>query len=544
MKNRYSICGNIVDVVNKKIFTGTITVENGIIKSISKSECANNFFILPGFVDAHVHIESSMLIPSKFTYLAVKNGTVATVSDPHEIANVLGIEGIKFMIENAKQSPLKIYFGAPSCVPATPFETSGAIISAKEIEILFRDYNLTYLSEVMNFPGVINQIPDVIEKINIAKKYNRVIDGHAPGLRGEDLEKYIKAGIQTDHEAYTFEEAEEKIQKGMKILIREGSAAKNFEALHNLIDKYPEQIMFCTDDSHPDDLVEGHINKIVAKAINLGHDLFNTLRAATVNPKKFYKLQIGLLQPLDPADFIIVNNLQSFDVIQTYINGKLVYDNGKFFLNEQQLSAINNFNPSKISPQDLIITPEPNKKIKVIKAYDGELITDSFSTTPKIQNNNIISDTQRDILKLVVLNRYKPAKPSIAFINGFNLKKGAIALSIAHDSHNILAVGTTDQNISLAINKLIDIKGGIVVFDENNFFTLSLPFAGLMTDNNPFQVAEKYKNLNKKVQELGSTLKAPFMTLSFMALLVIPKLKLSDKGLFDGTKFQFTSLFE
>ena len=538
-------CGNIVDLFNKKIFKGCIEFEKNIISIKENSNIKSENYILPGFVDAHVHIESSMLIPSRFSKLAIKNGTIATVSDPHEIANVLGEAGIDFMINDAQKTPLKIFFGVPSCVPATNFETSGAILDSTKVNKLIKRSDLYFLAEVMNFPGVINKDPEIMAKIKAAKEANKRIDGHAPGLRGEDLDKYIAAGIETDHEAYEFEEALEKIQKGMKILIREGSAAKNFEALYKLIDMYPDDVMLCTDDSHPDDLVKGHINKLVSRAVKKGLNLFNVLRAATVNPVQFYGLNVGLLRHNDPADFIIVNNLEDFEVQEVFIDGQMVYAENKILFKLNKTEKINNFQATYLKEEDLKIpVKNHDKQIRVIKAFDGDLLTEQLITSPKIVDGFAVSDTDRDILKIIVLNRYFPAKPSVGFINGFGLKRGAIALSIAHDSHNIVAIGVTDEDIIKTVNKLIDLKGGIVVNQGNDKFSyIQLPYAGLMTDGEPFEIAGEYERLNKIVQDLGSNLKAPFMTLSFMALLVIPKLKIGDKGLFDVSGFKFVDLF-
>ncbi len=535
-------CGFIVDIFKEKIYKGCVYFNQNITEIKKDDNVKDSFYILPGFIDAHVHIESSMLIPSRFSRLALKNGTVATISDPHEIANVLGIDGINFMIEDSKKTPLKIYFGVPSCVPATPFETSGAILDSKTVEKLLARDDLYYLSEVMNYPGVINNDTEIIAKIKAAKRLNKRVDGHAPGLRGEDLQKYINAGVETDHEAYTYEEGKEKIEKGMKILIREGSAAKNFEALYKLIDEYPNEVMFCTDDSHPDDLYNGHINNLVKRALNKGLNLFNVLKAASINAINFYGIDVGTLQKNTKADFIVVDNLKDFNILETYINGQKVYSNNSFFIEVYEPKAINKFNAKKICKSDLIVKPKSDK-IKIIKAFDGELYTDLIIDTPKIYENNVISDIERDILKIVVLNRYKPANPSISFINGFGLKKGAIAMSIAHDSHNIISVGASDSDIINAINKLIEMKGGLVVYHEGKFDTIKLPYAGLMTDAEPESIAFSYKRLNNLVKELGSELNSPFMTLSFMALLVIPKIKIGDKGLFDVTKFDFTDVF-
>jgi len=537
----YTVSGNIVDIVNREIFQGTITVEDGKINNITKEETSSNNCIMPGFIDAHVHIESSMLLPSEFARLAVIHGTVATVSDPHEIANVLGIDGVKFMINNGEKVPFKFYFGASSCVPATPFETSGARLGPEEVEELLKMDKIKYLSEMMNFPGVLFGDEEVKQKLDAAKKYNKVIDGHAPGLKGDDARKYIEAGITTDHECFTIEEALEKISYGMKILIREGSAAKNFDTLVGLLDEHPDQIMFCSDDKHPNDLVDGHINTLAKRAIAKGYDPIDVLRACIYNPIKHYSLDVGLLQKDSKADFIITDNLIDLNILETYIDGVKVAETGKNLIPHISESSPNNFKANKITEEDIKVVPTKSP-IKVIKALDGQLITESFTVSPKIEDNNIVSDTENDVLKLVVMNRYQHSSPSMGFISNFNLKRGAIASTVAHDSHNIIAIGTTDEEIVKAINLLIETKGGVSAVDGEESSILPLPVAGLMSDGDGFDVAGKYDRLDKKVKEMGSKLSAPYMTLSFMALLVIPALKLSDKGLFDGNKFEFTNV--
>ncbi|MDD2634620.1 MAG: adenine deaminase [Bacteroidales bacterium] len=536
--------GQIVDVFNREIFPGEITIENNKIKSIVKKKTLSDFYILPGLIDSHVHIESSMLIPSEFAKLAISNGTVGVVTDPHEIANVMGLDGVKFMIENSKSTPLKTYYSAPSCVPATPFETSGAILNSTEIETLFRDYKLKVLGEMMNYPGVIYDDEEVHAKLKIAKKYNAKIDGHIPGIKGDDLKKYIATGISTDHECFDIEEAIEKINLGMKVLIREGSAARNFDALFPLISKFNDMVMLCTDDSHPDDLIKyGHINKILKLGIKHEIDIFDLLTAACINPVEHYNLDIGLLRENDFADFIIVDNLSDFNILETYINGTPVFSHGRILFNTEKVKPINNFNASKISINEISIE-DKNRPVKIIEVIDKELITRSFSQTLKSENGNLISDTEKDILKIVVYNRYKKtSKPQVGFINGFGINKGAIATSIAHDSHNIIAVGTSDAEICKAINEIIDHKGGLTYVNNNDFYTLPLEFAGIMTQENPNTVAELYGKINKLINANGSKLSAPFMTLSFMALLVIPELKIGDKGLFDVTKFEFTDIY-
>lgn len=542
MNTHFFLKGQIVDVVKRRIFSGIVEVSNGIIKSVAPADVKESVFIIPGFIDSHIHIESSMLIPTAFAKIAVKHGTTACVADPHELANVMGVEGVKFMIDNGKKTPFKFYFGAPSCVPATPFETSGACIDEKDIDTLLQMPEVKYLAEMMNFPGVLNNNESVMRKIELAHKYRKKIDGHAPGLNGTDAQKYIDAGISTDHECFTIEEAYEKITKGMKILIREGSAAKNFDELIPLIERNPEAIMLCSDDKHPDDLLKGHINLLVKRAIQKGYDIIDVLRSVSYNPVKHYELDAGLLQKGDKADMVVVDNLNDFNVLETYIDGQLLFKNGTTYIKDANEKPINVFNCLPLKESEIALSPETDK-LHVIKALDGQLVTQSFVAPAIVKDGNVVSDTDNDILKIVVLQRYQHSKPAIAFINGFGLKSGAMASTIAHDSHNIIALGTNDEDIVNAINILIEAKGGISATKGTEKHVLPLPFGGLMTDSDAIDVAEKYELIDKKVKEFGSPMGAPFMTLSFMALLVIPELKISDKGLFDGTKFQFTQVF-
>lgn len=539
------IKGNIVHIELKEILFCEINIEDGLIKSIEKiDDFKKDFpFIMPGFIDAHVHIESSMLIPSEFAKLAVVHGTVATISDPHEIANTCGIAGVEYMIENGKTVPFKFHFGAPSCVPATVFETAGATLDANAVDELLSKKEIHCLSEMMNFPGVLNTDKEVFAKINSAKKYNKPVDGHAPGLRGEDAKKYIKAGISTDHECFTKEEALDKLKYGMKILIREGSAAKNFEALINLLNDHENEMMFCSDDKHPDSLVKGHINELCKRAVAKGIDVFKVLKAACINPVKHYKMDVGLLKPGDAADFIIVENLKDFTVTSTYINGKLVAENNASKIKTQPSTIINNFNCSKKSVDDFKIK-NFDFRGEIIEALDGQLITNKLSIIPKEENGFYVSDIENDVLKIVVVNRYNEEPIAKAFIRNFSLKHGAIASSVAHDSHNIIAVGVDDESICDAVNLIIKEKGGVSIadhFDSTFNKILPLPVAGLMSNEDGYKVAEMYTEIDASAKELGSKLSAPFMTLSFMALLVIPHLKLSDKGLFDGDFFKLIS---
>ncbi|WP_438989658.1 adenine deaminase [Polaribacter sp.] len=533
--------GNIVDIANKKIFKGEVEIENDRILEIraTNHDCEN--YILPGFIDAHIHIESSMLVPSEFAKIAVKHGTVATVSDPHEIANVLGVHGVNFMIENGKKVPLKFNFGAPSCVPATSFESAGAVINSNDIKVMMENPDIKYLAEMMNYPGVLFDDAEVLAKIQHAKNNNKPIDGHAPGLRGDDASKYIAAGISTDHECFTYEEALEKLQKGMKVIIREGSAAKNFNALIDLLPEHFENMMFCSDDKHPDDLLLGHINQLCERAVAKNINVFKVLQAVCINPVKHYNLDVGLLQKRDFADFIVVEDLQKFKVLETYINGELVAKNGESFVKSVDFEVLNNFKTDKKKVEDFNFTTSA-QKIRVIEVLDGELVTNQIETESFIENGNLVSNIKKDILKMTVVNRYQNSEPSIAFIKNFGLKEGAIASSVGHDSHNIIAVGVSDEAICKAVNLIIKNRGGVCAVNNTEEKIVSLPVAGIMSDKSAEEIGKSYAQLDKIAKQMGSQLKAPYMSLSFMALLVIPSLKLSDKGLFDGTSFTFTSL--
>jgi len=542
----YLKSGNIVDVLNKRIYKGELVIINGVISEIIETKKdVENVYILPGLIDSHVHIESSMLVPSAFAAEAVKYGTVAAVSDPHEIANVLGVKGVEFMIEDGTSVPFKFFFGAPSCVPATAFETSGFSISDKDIDYLFKNKDIHYLAEVMNFPSVIYDDPSVLKKLEISKKYNKKIDGHTPNVRGESLDKYINAGITTDHECFDIEEALEKIQKGMIVQIREGSAAKNFETLYGLIDQFPDSVMLCSDDLHPDDLTKGHINLLIKRALSKGLDFFNVMRTCTYNVVKHYGINVGLLQKNDPADFIVVDNINDFNILATYCDGIPVFQDNKSLINNNNKISINNFVRNKISRNEILVSKSLDKtNINVISVIDGELITKLITSPAKIESDYVVQDIENDILKIVVINRYdEKSIPTVGFIKNFGLKNGAIASSVAHDSHNIVAVGANDIDLVNAVNEIISNKGGLSISENENTFSLKLEIGGLMTNKEANYVAQKYHELDTKAKQMGSRLRAPFMTLSFMSLLVIPEIKISDKYLFDSLRFKAIPVF-
>lgn len=533
--------GQLIDIHNRQVYPAEITIKGQIIEKIEKISSAPEQFIMPGMTDAHIHIESSMVTPGSFAAAAVSRGTTAVVSDPHEIANVLGIPGVHYMINDAAKVPLKFFFGAPSCVPATSFESSGAVIDSEGISELLKLPEIKYLAEMMNYPGVIYNDPEVSNKIKIAKKLNKPIDGHAPGVRGEQLKSYAAVGITTDHECTSIEEAREKIGLGMKILIREGSAAKNLDDLKDLYRTNPEMIMLCSDDLHPEMLLKRHIDKLVAKLISEGYDVFDVIRSCTINPALHYGLETGLLKPGQPADFIIVDDYRRMNVIETWINGENVFSKGKILFEYKGADPVNNFNCSGINIQDIRITAE-SEKIRVIEACDGDLFTKE-NIRNVTRGSSMEPDTTSDILKIVVKDRYKDKPPATGFINGFGLKSGAFASSVAHDSHNIICIGANDKDIVNAVNEVIRMRGGLAVANGKNIDSLPLPVAGIMSDQPVETVAFEYEKLSETVKSNGCRMSAPFMTLSFMALLVIPELKMSDSGLFDSKRFCPVTLF-
>jgi adenine deaminase len=544
--NSFTITANVVDIPGRRTFPARVEVANGRIVAIDAVSDRPATFLLPGFVDAHVHIESSMLVPSEFARAAVVHGTVATVSDPHEIGNVLGVAGVRYMLDNAEQVPFKFYFGAPSCVPATAFETAGAEITVDEVARLLDDPRIRYLSEMMNFPGILHGDPACLAKVKAAHERGKRVDGHAPGLRGEEAARYIAAGITTDHECFTKEEALDKLAAGCKIAIREGSAARNFDALFTLLGERPGMTMLCSDDKHPDELLLGHINALVRRAVERGIDVFDALRAACVTPVEHYGLDVGQLCIGDAADFIEVDTLSDLNVLRTWIEGQLIAENSKSTIPRVEPAVVNNFTPTTVATEDIAVYAPADSKfqLQVIESLDGQLITNSLTFPAQVINEAVHAQLDLDILKLVVVNRYYKAPPAIAFIKNFGLQRGAMASSVAHDSHNVIAVGSDDGDIAAAINLVMEARGGLsaACAKERVAEVLPLPVAGLMATGACEEVGAAYGKLDTLVKRWGSSLRAPYMTLSFMALLVIPALKLSDRGLFDGAKFEFTPL--
>ena len=530
--------GQIADVKTGRIFPGRFTVENGRILSVIEDESApSDCLYLPGLVDAHIHIESSLLPPAEFARAATVHGTVATVSDPHEIANVCGKAGVEWMIRSAQDTPLKIAFGAPSCVPATPFETAGASFGPKEVAELLDLDGVSYLSEVMNFPAVIGGDPRMLDIIEQAQKRDLPIDGHAPGVIGEDLRTYAAAGIHTDHECVTLDEARQRVACGMKVAIREGSAARNFDALWPLLQESPDSCFFCSDDRHPDDLVVSHIDGLIRRAIDNGVDPMVAIRAATRNPIEHYRLPAGLLQPGDPADFIRVGGIHDFHVQGTWIDGQPVSQNGKALLSPSQIPPINEFAASPIREEQLQLKAVDGAKFATMLAVDGQLVTGREDLLPTVKDGEVVSDPDRDLLKIVVVNRYEDAPPAVGLIQNFGLKTGAVAGSVAHDSHNVVAVGANDQSLAAAINEVISSKGGLAFSSPETTKGYPLPIAGLMGEGDAWEAAHAFEELTALAKADGCPLRSPFMTLSFMPLLVIPSLKIGDRGHFDVGSF-------
>ncbi len=535
------VSGQLVDIHSRDIYPALVSILDGRIKRVERLESAPAIYILPGLIDSHIHIESSMITPGAFAIAAVKHGTCGVVSDPHEIANVLGISGVKFMIRDAEKVPMRFFFGAPSCVPSTKFETNGADLNNEEVKKLLERKEINYLSEMMNYPGVIFNDMEVHKKLDSARELGKPVDGHAPGLRGEMLKKYVAAGISTDHECSNLDEALEKISLGMKILIREGSAARNLDALKDLFNTDPEMVMLCSDDLHPEMLREKHINKLIARLISEGFNTFDVIRSATINPSDHYNLSAGLLRSGDKADFILVDSLTKMNVLETWIDGKKVFANGKVLFKYMEGEPVNHFNCKPVKERDIVVRNQ-HREIRIIVASEGELLTSEIHSSSG-ESEFVVPDLNNDILKIVVKDRYNDSPPATGFIKGFGLKRGAFASSIAHDSHNIISVGTNDKDIIKSINEIVRLKGGLAVSMEDSIESIKLDIGGIMTTRSCETIASDYENLNKLVKSMGCTMKAPFMTLSFMALLVIPDLKIGDRGLFDVKKFELVPLF-
>lgn len=532
------IRGNLVNPFTEEIYPAEVEIQDGIIKCVRQIGGKFNQYILPGFIDAHIHIESSMLTPSRFAEAVVPHGTTSVVSDPHEIANVLGIRGINYMIKDSSHVPLNVFFTAPSCVPATQFETSGAVISSKEIDEILKDDEIVALGEMMNFPGVLSDDPEVMAKIAVAKKHQKPVDGHAPLLSGDGLCKYVAAGISTDHECTLKEEVIEKRKLGMNVMLRQGSSAKN---LPDLIGAGGDFII--SDDKHPEDLLKGHVDLMLKEAVELGEDPVKAVKMVTFNPASHYGLNRGLIAPGKAADIVIVDDLKSFNVKEVYIAGNLSACEGKSLFPVNPAELENTFKMSPKKPVHFeISSSKKEEKVRVIDVIEGQLLTEKHETALPVECGKIRPDVEYDILKIAVLERYGHNRMTNAFVRGFGLKNGAIASSVAHDSHNIIAVGTNSQDMADAVNNLVKNNGGLVTVSNGCIHSLKLPIGGLMSTRSAEDVAFKLEILHNAAADMGCKLASPFMTMSFLALLVIPKLKVSDRGLFDVEKFDFVDV--
>ncbi len=536
--------GMIVDVISGRIFPGAVVVRDQKIISVAEAsgDVPRGRFITPVIGSAHTHIESSMLPPSEFARHAMAFGEGFGVHDPHEIANVLGVLGVEWMIQDGKNSSFHFCWGAPSCVPESPLVRTAAVIDADDVRYLLSKPEIAYLSEVMAFPLVLAGEPQIMSKIAAAKAAGKPIDGHAPGLRGSDAARYAAAGISTDHECVSLEEARDKLNAGMKILVREGSAAKNYSALCELLHSHPDRVMFCSDDIHPDDLLRGHMDTLIRRAIGDGVPAMSAIRAASRNTIQHYGLPVGLLQPGDRADFLIVEDLKDFRVKETYLQGILVAKDGKSLEAAAKPEPVNAFQHYPLSIDDFSI-PARRGRVRVIEVYDGQLITGQHVTEPKISGNELVADLERDILFLAVVDRVTPSKPALGFVRNFGLKGGALASSVAHDSHHVIAVGTSKQELFHAIEAVRKAGGGISAVREGEELILPLVHAGLMSSDSGEIVAERYETLDRFAKSMGSPLRAPFMTLSFLVLTVIPSLKMSNFGLVDVEQFTSCELF-
>ncbi|REE28506.1 adenine deaminase [Methanothermobacter defluvii] len=534
------IRGNILNVFTGDIYPAEIEVAGGRVRCVRSISGNFSVIILPGFIDAHLHIESSMLTPSSFAAAAIPHGTVSTISDPHEIANVMGVDGVRFMIDDAAATPMKFYFTAPSCVPATPFETAGAEITAREIEELLRMDSVVALGEMMNFPGVIAGDDGVMAKIEAARDLNMPVDGHAPLLSGDELCTYIGAGISTDHECVSPEEVLEKRRLGMKIMAREGSSARNLRDLAAAGCDF-----LVSDDIHPADLLEGHMDRILRRAVDYGIDPVSAVQMVTINPAEHYGLSTGAIAPGWDADFVVVDSLRDFNVKRVYIDGRPVAEEGRYLIKRR--------GGTRAPPRKLEVPDFPVERldfraegdeatVRVIDVLDGQLITEESVATLEVEDGAVQADTSSDILRVSVLDRYGRGNISSGFVHGFGLQEGAIASTVAHDSHNLIVVGVDPELMKRAVDILKKAGGGLVAVAEDDHRVLQLPVAGLMSDGDVFEVADGFENLNTFTEQLGSRLSAPFMTMSFLSLLVIPRLKIGDRGLFDVEKFEFVDV--
>ena len=548
-----NVKGHIVDVVRREIYDGEIIVREGQIADVRRCELPEGGkpwpYIMPGFIDAHVHIESSMMVPHKFARIAVSHGTIGVIADPHEIGNVLGVEGVDYMIRSGHESLFNFCFGAPSCVPAVggDIETCGKVIDVKDTEALMAREDIGFLGEMMNYVGVLANDKEVMAKIKAALHHGKPVDGHAPGLTGQERYQYAAAGVTTDHECSTLEEGRSCINAGMKVIIREGSAAKDYQLLSPLITESPNMVMFCTDDCHPDDFVRGHINLIVKRALADGYDLWDVLQAACVNAQKHYNRNWGLLQVGDPATFITVDNISPhFRVETTVINGEEAFNyNSNLPSHHDSQDHVldfnfpNNFVAAPITAADIAFDIKSGDTVHVIHASDGSLLTDHEEV--KVSGNPLF-DSQypwTEVQKIVVYNRYVPgAKPIVGLVRGFNVKSGAMAGSVAHDCHNIVAIGSNDEYLVRAINRIVEMRGGQVVVTPHEMLDIPLPIAGLMAPMGGHEIAFRTLCIQEKVREIGCQMKSPFITMAFMCLPVIPDIKITDRHLMDTRTFK------
>lgn len=530
--------GNIVDVLTGEIFPGRIGHEGGVITSVERTPGPFRSFLVPGFIDCHVHIDSSLLCPSRFAEAAVPHGTTAVVTDPHEIANVLGVPGIAWMREDAACAPFRVFFTAPSCVPATPFETSGATLGPAEVEKLLAEDDVVALGEVMNYHGAIARDPDVMAKIRAARVSGKPIDGHGPLLAGNALREYLSLGISTDHECTGAAEAFEKHDLGMRILVRDGSAAKNLAALAPFARMH--EFLLVTDDILASDLLAGHLDTRLATAVSLGVEPLHALRAATIRPAEHYRLPLGAMAKGRKADAVRVADLSSFAVEEVYIGGTLVAAGGAAAFAPRPVPMPGAIRIAPKGADDFALPASGRSaKVRVIRVIPDEIVTGSETADLRVEHGRVVPDAGRDVLLISVVNRYREAPVASGFVSGFGLKTGAIASSVAHDSHNIIAVGTNPGDMAAAVGAIVRESGGLAACGGGSATVLPLPLAGLMSGDPPRDVHERLERLHAAACGMGCVLPRPFMTLSFLSLLVIPRLKIGDRGLFDADAFRF-----